>query len=140
MTEEHKLWLSSILMRIWQARSTQSVSEWCSSDLVFNEPDCRGRFSLAGREYLQEPLDNWGIRSVTDQVTVMAPRTGKTRILYGGIAWTIKHEPARVLYVKPKTKGAAGAEDDARTRFIPMLRTSPTLSELIPEGGQKRHD
>jgi hypothetical protein len=116
------------------------VSEWAEREIVFNEPDCHGPFSLAGREYLREPLDNWGRQEVTDQVTVMAPRTGKTRILYAGLAWTIKHAPARILYVKPKTKGTAGAEDDARTRCIPMIRASKALAALIPGGGNRRHE
>src|ERR1019366_1909297 len=75
-----------------------------------------------------------------DQVMVMAPRTGKTRILYAGVAWIICHQPARVLYVKPKTKGTAGAEDDARTRFIPMIRHSRSLAVLIPSGGTRHHE
>lgn len=140
MTRRQQSRLALLLARISAERALQTVSAWCEANIVFSEPDCRGAFSLAGREYLREPLDNWGAEGVPDQVCVMAPRTGKTRILYGGIGWTIKHAPARVLYVKPKTKGAAGAEDDARTRFIPMLRSSPALAELIPSGGQKRHE
>lgn len=140
MTAPQQSRLSALCARIFAEKSPLTASEWCTREVVFNEPDCRGRFSLAGREYLREPLDNWGRQDVTDQVCVMAPRTGKTRILYGGIAWTIIHAPARVLYVKPKTKGAAGAEDDARTRFLPMLRSSAALAALIPTGGQKRHE
>ncbi len=139
MNAAKKLWLVGLLMRVAAERSVETVSQWVEKNIHFREPDCTGPFSFSGREYLREPLDDFGIAEVTDQTIVGSTRIGKTRIVYGGVGWTIKHQPTRVIYVKPKTKGTAGAEDDARNRFIPMLRASPALAELIP-GGARRHE
>lgn len=139
MTAVQKFWLAALIGRIWIPRSKATASQWCEEFLRFREPKCTGPFSLSGREYLREPLDNWGSLEVTDQAAVMGTRTGKTRILYGGIAYTVANDNVRVLFVKPKTKGTAGAEDDAKNRFIPMLRASKPLAALIPSG-PRRHD
>lgn len=139
MTPAHHSWLVALFMRLALLRPVEKVSDWCVANVRFNEPECSGQFSLSGREYLREPLDNWGDDSVTDQVTVFGTRMGKTRVCYGGLAYTIAHFSARCLYVKPKSKGTAGAEDDARTRFIPMIRATPALAKMIPDG-TRRHD
>ncbi len=131
--------LVSLFKKITLPKPIERVSDYCAQEIRFNEPECNGPFSFAGREYLREILDNWSLDDVTDQTCVMATRTGKTRIAYGGLAYMIAHSSVRALYVKPKGKGTAGAEDDARTRFIPMLRSSPALSHLIP-GGNRRHE
>jgi DNA-directed RNA polymerase subunit RPC12/RpoP len=139
MTPAQHSRLVALFMQLVQPRSTKSVSEWCSEHIRFNEPKCTGPFSFHGREYLREPLNCCGDDDVTDITCVMATRTGKTRICYGGLAWIIANDSVRALYVKAKSKGPAGAEDDARTRFIPMLRASPVLAAMIP-GGIRRHD
>jgi hypothetical protein len=138
-TRKQLSWLLSLLLRITKPRSVERVSDWCAANLRFNEPECTGPFSFAGREYLREPLDNWGEDGVTDQTTCWGTRLGKTRVLYGGLAWTLANQNVRALYVKPKAKGTAGAEDDARTRFIPMIRSTQKLAALIP-AGNRRHD
>lgn len=139
MSPKQIAWFCGLFAAMLSPQSTETVSEYCEREISFNEPGCTGKFSFAGREYLREPLDNWGRDEVTDQQTVFATRTGKTRIVYGGIAWTLKHRTARLLCVKPTMKGPAGAESDVRTRFIPMLRASRDLAVMIPSGA-KRHE
>lgn len=140
MTPDQTKWLDRILARVSEPHLDIPVSEFVEKNIRFNEPDCHGPFSFAGREYLREMVDNWSSQKVTDQVAVMAPRTGKTRVFYAGMGYIIATGGARILFVKPKTKGTAGAEDDARTRFIPMIRASEILAKLIPSGGNKRHE
>lgn len=139
MTAAQTSWLLSFALRLFAAVPKQRVSEWCADNIKFNEPGCAGPFSFAGREYLREPLDNWGDPDITDQTLVFATRMGKTRVHMGGKAWVIKHEPTRMLCVKPTTKGSAGSDNEAKTRFMPMLRATPCLAEMIPSGS-RRHD
>lgn len=140
MKSEQDARLRRKFAEIFRARPTATVAEWCAAELRFNEPECNGPFSFSGREYLVEPINNWADNSVTDQVLVFGTRLGKTRSLYAGLAWLLDNSAVRALYVKPKSKGAAGAEDDARTRFIPMLRATPALARHIPSGGMRRHE
>lgn len=114
------------------------VSVWVEQNVVFNEPGCSGPFSFSDREYLREPVDCWGSDS-TDVVLVFGTRCGKTRTLYCGLGYTVEKVASRILYVKPTTKGTAGAEGDARTRFIPMLRATPALAKYIPSGAQRHN-
>lgn len=139
MTPTHHTWLLSAFSPLTWPRSTVSPSDYIAEHIQFSEPECTGPFSFAGREYLRDPIDDWGRDGVTDQVLVFATRMGKTRTIYAGLGYTVAHRSVRALYVKPKTHGTAGASDDARNRFIPMLRASPVLAALIPTGA-RRHD
>lgn len=139
MTTLQRNWFLTVAHSLFGARDMGRVSDWCARELLFNEPNCHGRFSFAGREYLREPLDCWSDTGVTDEVLCFGTRTGKTRTIFGGLAWVVVHEPARVLYVMPNTHGTGGARNVATTRWQPMLRASPVLSRLIPAGA-RRHD
>lgn len=118
---------------------TGSVASWCEESLYFNEPKLSGPFNFSGREYMREPLDSWSDDGVSDLVMTWGTRTGKTRIIFGGLAWRIRHNPTRCLWVMPNAAGTGGAQNVSRTRFQPMLRSSSTLAELIPAGA-RRHD
>ena len=137
MSPAHKQWLLGLLMRLGAPIPSETVSDWDARSLVFQEPNCNGPFSFAGREYLREPLDAWSDPRVTDEVLCFGTRTGKTRILFGGLAWTIVHEPSRVLYVMPNTHGTGGARNVSTTRWLPMLRASAELATLLPSGARR---
>lgn len=139
MTTTQHAWLLAIFLRLTQPAPKYSASDYCCQYVRFNDPGCTGMFSLAGREYMREWVDNWGNPDVTDQVVCAGTRLGKTITNHAGMAYAIAHESARFLNVRPKTNGAAGANDEARTRFIPMIRATPKLAALIPTKGQSRH-
>jgi hypothetical protein len=134
---QKSLWFD--VVRRFFTPATERVSEWVQEHIVFNEPGCSGRFNFDGREYLREPIDTWGLEDVTDVELVFGTRCGKTRTIYAGLGYIVEHTPTRILCVKPTTHGTAGALGDARTRFIPMIRSSPTLSAYIPTKS-RRHD
>ncbi len=126
-------------LHVVKPRFSGSVSEYCCAEIRFNEPGRVGKFSLRSREYLREPLDNYGIEEITDMILCFGTRTGKTTIMFAGGGYRIQEKMRRRLFVKPGAKGTAGAENDARTRFIPMCRSSDALNALIPKGGNSRH-
>ena len=129
------------LLRLFSTFATPrwkgSVASWCEQNLIFNEPKLSGPFSFSGREYMREPLDCWGDDGVRDIITCWGTRTGKTRIVFGGIGWRIRHSPTRVLWVMPNTDGTGGARNVSRTRFQPMIYSSPTLARYIPSGNRR---
>ncbi len=123
--------------RLFHDIPKQSVSDWCQENLLFDEPDNRGPFRLLGREYIREPLDAWSDNSIKDWVAVFGTQLGKTSMLMGGTAWAIVNKPRRTLWVMPTVSLAAKF---SRTREMPMLRKCKATRDLIPTGGQRRHD
>lgn len=115
-------------------RPSYSVSEWCLSDVIFDEPGNRGPFMLSGREYAREPLDMFGNYKITDQIMVWGAQCGKTGVIMGGASYILKHEPSRFVWVMPN---ADLAKTFSETRWIPMLMK--TMPDLIPTGAD-RHD
>lgn len=115
-------------------RPTESVSTWCQRELRFDEPDNRGRFSIAGRDYIREPLDTWADPLVSDLVLVWGSQSGKTGVIMGGAAWTAANEPARLFWVMPTRPVVLNF---SKSRWQPLLRASPGTRNLIPRTRQK---
>lgn len=131
-TKELDIRLDVLGLRAGQENFNGSVSEWCECNIRFNEPKRVGEFSFYGREYLREPLDCYGDNGITDLILCFGTRTGKTTVMFAGAAFRAYQRARRALFVHPASKGAAGAESIARTRFIPMIRASPCMAERIP--------
>lgn len=121
-----------------------SVAEWCcriddatgEPMLRFDEPGNRGPFSTVGREYIIEPLNDWGDKELSDCAEVFGSQTGKTGMLMAGGIWTLACDPCGILWVMPSQQLA---QSFSETRWQPMLRASPATRGMIPTGVQ-RHD
>ena len=111
-------------------------SEWCLKTLVFDEPGNRGPFTIAGREYILEPLNDWANSNIEDCACVFGSQTGKTTMLMAGAAWVAVNDPCGLLWVMPSIHLA---QSFSETRWLPMLKRSRETSLLIPKGAQ-RHD
>lgn len=116
-----------------------SCAGWVGDNVNFHEPGREGRFSFYSREYLREPLDFYSDPADTDMVLCFGTQTGKTTVMYSGMVFRMWERARRCLFVKPAAKSTGGAENDARTRFVPMLRTTDATRVLIPSG-IRRHD
>lgn len=136
MTPAQFNFLAQMIVSFFADRPKESVSSWCERELQFNEPDNRGPFTISGREYIREPLDAWADPMISDQVMVFGSQSGKTGIIMGGGAWTIVNDPARLFWVMP-TRDVV--RKFSRTRWIPMLKASRSVAQLIPTGA-RRHD
>lgn len=139
MTTSQHARLLKLCAMCFVARPIISVSQWCEQNIVFNEPDCHGSFSFVGREYLREPLNAWGDEDVTDVVSVFASQIGKTRIVMGGVCYTMVNQPSRFLWVMPNVDRTGGAKDVSQNRWQPMVFASPAMSSLISTKGSGRH-
>ncbi len=122
------------MLAFFRDRPTATVSEWCEENLRFDEPDNRGPYSLAGREYAREPLDSFADPLVSDAVMVFGSQAGKTGIIMGGAAWIAANDPASMVWVM----AAEGqAQKFSTTRWQPLLRASPCMAELLPTGARR---
>lgn len=133
--------LNTMQLRLHAARffadiPKQTVVEWCCENLIFDEPGNRGPFTTQGREYIEEPLNDWANNTITDCVECFGSQAGKTGMLMGGMAWSILNDPCGLLWVMPSERLA---QSFSETRWIPMLKASPALAALIPTGAD-RHD
>lgn len=115
---------------------TDPPADWCRANLRFDEPGNRGPFTTAGREYIIEPLNDWGDPETADCVEVFGSQTGKTGMLMAGAAWSVIHDPCGILWVMPSM---GLAQSFSEVRWQPMLRASAPLARLIPDGSA-RHD
>lgn len=115
-----------------------TVSQWCEMELVIPPPQTEspGPYSLAGREYCQEPLDDFGNPRITDEVLCFGSQTGKTTVLMGGAAWVVRNDPCGILWVMPNLDLARSFSE---TRWIPVVEASPGLAILKPSGS-RRHE
>lgn len=135
--------VDSIILAYFQDPWQGSVAEWCcyvdengTPNLKFNEPGNRKPFTVDGREYIIEPLNDWGDRTIADCVEVFGSQTGKTGMLMGGAAWSIKNDCCGLLWVMPSIQLA---QSFSETRWQPMLESSGAFVGTIP-GGADRHD
>jgi phage terminase large subunit GpA-like protein len=134
LSPELRAEIMSEIRHFFADRPTISPSEWCVAHLTFDEPGNRAPYSLAGREYIREPLDSFGDPEVSDGVLVLGSQAGKTGLLMGGVAYLVDNDPSRVLWVMASEHQAATF---AETRWLPMLRRSPLLAEQLPKGAQR---
>ena len=113
-----------------------SVADWCQEFLIIPPPQTEnpGPFSLSGREYWREPLDCWGDALVTDVSVVAGTQTGKSTVLMGGAAWSIRNLPSGILWALPNDKLARGFSEE---RWTPIIENSPTYADLIPTGADR---
>ena len=105
-TESNRVY--EIFSRLFASRFEGRVSDWCAKHLVCNEPKLQGPFSFVGREYLREPLDDWANQEVTDMSLVFATRTGKTRIIMGGMGWRLNQDRQELNGDQPAACGDGG--------------------------------
>jgi hypothetical protein len=122
-------------LAIFADRSKQTPSAWAEAELHFDEPMNRGPFTLAGREYTREALDDWADPTISDQVEVFGSQTGKTGMIMAGAAWTIGNLPQQIFWVMPTRDLCT---EFAKDRLLPFYRKSPVLAALIPRG-RERH-
>lgn len=108
-----------------------TVSAWAAAHFQIREKGAvrPGPYDLAWTPYWREPLDAAGDPRVRYLNIVAASQTGKTKLGEIVVAWTARHRPTNVLYVRP-------ADDDVveafRDRFAPMIQHN--LADLLPAG------
>lgn len=138
LPRHHLEYLISLGVTMFEPPTSELASVWCERCLIIPPPQTQspGQFSLDGREYCREPLDDFGIDAITDAVYCFGSQTGKTTILIGGVAYTVVNSPAGFLWVMPNIELARSFSE---TRWIPIIDASAVLAALKPFGA-RRHN
>lgn len=70
-----------------------------------------------------------------EKISVMkSARVGYTKILDHAIGYYLEYDPSPILAVQPRVEDA---EDYSKTEIMPMLRDTPRLAAITPEGKAK---
>lgn len=138
LPRHHLDYLLAMAVAMFEPPTDEKASAWAERCLVIPPPQTQspGQFSLDGREYCREPLDDFGVQEIIDMVYCFGSQTGKTTILIGGVAYTICTSPSGIIWAMPNIElGRSFSE----TRWIPIVEASPVLAALKPLGA-KRHN
>ena len=119
------------------AQSKQAVSAWCESCITLppGKSESPGPLSWLGRDYMREPLDSWNMSGVTDLVLCFGSQTGKTTLMLSGVAYVLVNSPSKLLWVLPTQQLARSFSS---TRWLPVVKVSPSVSVLLPVGSARR--
>lgn len=113
-----------------------TVDAWCEENVYLPAPQTQspGFLRFDSREFLREPLRCFAMPQVRDLVLCFGSQIGKTTLFMAGVAWAIYCDPCGVLWVMPSVDLSRSFSE---TRWIPMLRASPKISEIIPTGAAR---
>lgn len=71
----------------------------------------------------------------TEKISVIkSARVGYTKILDHAIGYYLEYDPSPILAVQPRVEDA---EDYSKTEIVPMLRDTPRLAAITPNGKAK---
>ena len=110
-----------------------TVTVWAETFRILSAEDSAapGRFSTEGRPYQRGIMDACSSPRI-QAVTVAGPsQFGKTQILNNVLGWAIATRGGPMMVVNPTIQAV---EKWSKSRFSPMVRDTPQLSEKIIEG------
>lgn len=127
-----------LLLRFTAPRPRLTPAEWCEQMVELRTTTVKGRFSLRGREYMREPLNDVAA-DVHYQTCCWGTGAGKTMKNIGQLMWIFENDPSSVLYVLPSTEGQGGAREFNNLAVIPTLKATECFAEKLPKG-KDRHN
>lgn len=120
--------------------SIESPSAWVERNIILHTPfSNKVPFTLAGREYLRDQIDDIDDPNVIQQTTCAGTGSGKTTRDLAQMLWACKNDPFPGLYIMPSLKGPGGAVGFNNHCIITTIEASPVFSGDVPRGA-KRHD
>mgnify|MGYP001271936880 CR=1 FL=1 len=117
-------------LKIVAAPRPLRLSEWSNSYFFLSSENSAepGKYSTTRTPYVVEPMDCITDPEVEEVVLLWASQTAKTTIFNAATGYFIHHDPAPIMMVQPtKEMGEAWSKD----RFVPMVRDTPVLNELV---------
>lgn len=122
------------IRQLLRPRSSQTVTEWCCANVLFDEPEYKGRFEVARAEYLIEPLNLFSNIHVKDTVLCWGSQSKKTGLLMGGAMWIIQNDPSGIFWAMATVPLARSF---SKQRLLKMVKK--TMPEMAPDKGARRH-
>jgi hypothetical protein len=98
---------------------------------MFDEAGNHRPFTLTGREFIRDILDDFASPAVADEALLMGSQSGKTSTLMAGLCWAVVENPGAALWIMPNL---SLGRRFSRLRLGKLLRRSPGTAWLIPAG------
>lgn len=108
----------------WTPRERMSVSTWADRHRILEHGAEPGPWRTERTAYLAEPMDAFANPRVSVIVLIKSARVGGTEMGNNMLGFAIDQQPGDVLYVYPRQDDA---EEECRTRLVPMVQCSPRL-------------
>ena len=115
-------------------------SSWCERNVLLRTTTIKGNFSLRGREYLREPLNDISDDDLHFQTCCWGTGCAKTVKNIGQMMFVFENDPSSMLYVVPTVEGQGGARELNNSSIIPTVKASPCFKDKLPKGGNERHN
>lgn len=127
-----------VLLRFTAPRSRQVPADWCEANIELRTTSIKGRFSLRGREYLREPLNDVA-GDCHYNTCCWGTGVGKTIKNIGQLLWVFANDRSSVFYVLPSKEGPGGAREFNNTALRPTLEATECFRDKLPTG-KHRHN
>lgn len=109
-------------------RKPVPVSDWAERHRIIHTSSRPGRWQNQVTPYAKGIMDASFFPSVRRISIMKCPQSGGTEAVHNCIAYAIDRAPGPVLYVYPDE---GMARENAQDRIIPMINSSPRLSEYL---------
>lgn len=122
---------------MFEPPTDEKASTWAERCLIIPPPQTQspGQFSLDGREYCRDFVNDFGDWSITDDVECWGSQLAKTTSIMAGASYLLGNFPTSILWVMPNIELARSFSE---TRWIPIIDATPVLAAMKPLGA-KRH-
>lgn len=123
----------AVLIRdLSQATEPLTVTEWAAKYRILPETSTSpGPYDPSVTPYARRPQDCMADPDVSMVVLCWAAQTTKSTTIENGVGYRIDRRPGPIIVVQPKIDAA---ESWAKERFVPMVRSTPRLRELVRLG------
>lgn len=112
----------------FRRRKPMRVSDWAERHRHVHSSSQPGRWRNVFTPYLKGIMDAAAFHSVETVIVCKTPQTGGTEAAHNIVGYCVDRSPGPVLYVYPDE---ITARENMRDRIIPMVQSSPRLSEYM---------
>ena len=112
----------------FRRRKAMRVSDWAERHRNLHSSSQKGRWRNVFTPYLKGIMDAAGYPSVDTVIVCKSPQAGGTEAAHNIVGYCIDRAPGPVMYVFPDE---ITARENMRERIIPMIQSSPRLSEYL---------
>lgn len=124
---------------LFHKRPNEDVVDWAEGNVYLSSrvAEKPGKFSVRGREYMREPLNQFADRKVKKMSLCWGSQNGKTTLVYTGTGWIVDQKPRPILSVWPSDKLA---RNFSKKRLIPFFEDSAALDRHLPKDSKGETD
>ncbi|MEM6884039.1 MAG: terminase gpA endonuclease subunit [Verrucomicrobiota bacterium] len=124
--------LASLIKDSLVSETQSSVVQFAESELYFNEqisPGWAGPYSTKLTPFVQEPLENFADRSLSQMTLCMAAQVCKSTIIQIGTLYVIRHRPTGIVWVWDTTSNACSF---SRRVLKPLITLCGAMDQELP--------